>query len=259
MRHETIGRRPTGAVLLVALSAMQSHAAAVPQLDGTAWVLERLGNATVPEVPAITLGFAGGRVSGSDGCNRYTGTYRITADALVLGPELASTKMACAPDVMATAAAWTDALAAARSWRIVDGRLELLGPGGTRLATLAAQSVELAGTHWKATGINNGREAVVSIVQDTAVTLSFDANGSAAGSSGCNRYTAQYRTEGASIEFGKAAATMMACAQADVMQQEQNFFRALETAQVVRVEGDRLELRTATGALAASFVRTTGE
>ena len=84
-------------------------------------------------------------------------------------------------------------------------------------------------------------------------------NGSAAGSSGCNRYTAQYRADGTSIEFGKAAATMMACAQADVMQQEQNFFRALETAQVVRVEGDRLELRTETGALAASFVRTTGE
>jgi heat shock protein HslJ len=52
---------------------------------------------------------------------------------------------------------------------------------------------------------------------------------------------------------------MMACADPAAMQQEQNFFRALETAQVVRVEGDRLELRTASGALAAGFVRMTGE
>lgn len=258
MQNGTRVWRALGA-LMVVMSATQVHAAAAPPLDGTAWLLERLGDSPAAEVPAVTLAFAGGRVSGTDGCNRYTGTYQATGSGLTLGPDLASTKMACAPDVMATASAWTAALASTRSWRIVDGRLELLGPGGKRLATLAAQSAELAGTHWKATGINNGNQAVVSVVQGTAVTLSFDANGSAAGSSGCNRYTAQYRADGTSIEFGKAAATMMACAQADVMQQEQNFFRALETAQVVRVEGDRLELRTETGALAASFVRTTGE
>lgn len=260
MSDRTVVRHRCGMALALALAAMSMPGVgAAGGLDGTGWVLARLDGAAVPDVPAVTLGFEGGRLSGTDGCNRYTGTYQATTDRFTLGPDLASTKMACAPEVMATADAWNAALSSALAWRIVDGQLELLGPGGKRLALLVAQSGNLAGTHWKATGINNGNQAVVSVLQDTTVTLAFDGDGRASGSAGCNRYTTQYSVDGTSIEFGKSAATMMACAEPGVMQQEQDFFRALEIAQSVRIEGDRLELRTATGALAASFVRTTGE
>ena len=37
---------------------------------------------------------AGGRVSGSDGCNRFTGSYELKGDAITFG-QLASTQMAC--------------------------------------------------------------------------------------------------------------------------------------------------------------------
>ncbi|MFO1407832.1 MAG: META domain-containing protein [Steroidobacteraceae bacterium] len=260
MQNWTTRRHLPGATAALMAALTAASAAATPtSLDGTAWVLAKLGDAPAPDVPAVTLAFQGGRVSGTDGCNRYTGTYRSEGAGLALGADLASTKMACPDPVMATADAWNKALTTATGWRIVDGRLELLGSGGKRLATLAAQTSNLAGTHWKATGINNGRQAVVSVLPGTTVTIAFDANGGVAGSAGCNRYTAPYRAAGASIEFGKAAATMMACGDTAVMEQEQDFFRALETAQVVRIEGERMELRTATGALAAGFVRTTGD
>jgi putative lipoprotein len=37
---------------------------------------------------------SGGRVSGSDGCNRLTGTYQIDGERVAFG-QMASTQMAC--------------------------------------------------------------------------------------------------------------------------------------------------------------------
>jgi heat shock protein HslJ len=174
------------AIMLLAAPAAPC-ADAQPPLDGTAWVLDRLGDAAAPEVPTVTLRFEGGRLSGSDGCNRYTGGYAARDGSFSVAPGLASTKMACPPDATATARAWGEVLASALAYRIADDRLELLGPGGKRLAVLSAQSAELAGTRWKATGINNGNQAVVSVLGGTTVTIEFGADGQAGGSAGCNR------------------------------------------------------------------------
>ena len=38
--------------------------------------------------------FQAGRVSGSDGCNRLTGTYQLNADRVTFG-QMAGTQMAC--------------------------------------------------------------------------------------------------------------------------------------------------------------------
>jgi len=43
-----------------------------------------------------------------------------------------------------------------------------------------------------------------------------------------------------------------------VMEQEAAFLKALESVATARVEADRLELRTADGALAAMFTREAG-
>jgi heat shock protein HslJ len=47
----------------------------------------------------------------------------------------------------------------------------------------------------------------------------------------------------------------MCASPAGVMEQEQQFLKALETVTTARMEGDRLELRTATGALAATLAK----
>jgi heat shock protein HslJ len=80
-------------------------------------------------------------VSGSDGCNRITTTYAIGAvggdgrTAIRFGP-VAATRMACEPDVMRRAGAFTEALGQVRAARIEGTTLSLFDAGGTLLLTL---------------------------------------------------------------------------------------------------------------------------
>jgi heat shock protein HslJ len=97
----------------------------------------------------------------------------------------------------------------------------------------------------------------MALVPQSASTLQFAA-GRASGSAGCNRYTASYESGRDTLKFGTAAATRMMCATAGVMEQEQAFLSALGMVATFRMEGDRLELRSADGALAASFRPVTG-
>jgi len=86
-----------------------------------------------------------------------------------------------------------------------------------------------------------------------------DVHGKVAGSAGCNRYTATYTSDGQKLTIGPAGATRKMCAQPDgVMEQEQQFLRALETVTTARFEGDRLELRTVEGALAMTLTKVPG-
>ncbi|MBV9316856.1 MAG: META domain-containing protein, partial [Gammaproteobacteria bacterium] len=133
-----------------------------------------------------------------------------------------------------------------------------LGADGAALATFAPQSQSLAGSTWQATGINNGRGGVVSVLPGTTVTLSFRKDGKAAGSAGCNNYTSAYQQGGGALTFTAPAATRRMCTGADVMEQEQFFLKALETVATMRMEADALELRTKDGALAVEFRRIPG-
>lgn len=111
-------------------------AAAAPPLQGTRWVLVRVGmqrvitpTADPRRVPHLVLDPAGRRVTGSGGCNRLFGGYALDGTALTFAG-VGGTRMAC-PDVMATETAFTEALGRVRAWRVVDGRLEMLdAPAG---------------------------------------------------------------------------------------------------------------------------------
>lgn len=230
--------------------------AAPPQLDRTAWVLAALPGRTLLPRATATLQFEGERLSGSDGCNRFNGGYSTEGGKFRVVTPLAGTRMACPPEVMEQARAVTGALTQAAAYDVVDGQLRLLASSGTPLAVFAPQSQELAGTQWEATGINNGKQAVVGLVEGSAITMDFGTDGRVAGSAGCNRYTAAYTAEGlSSVRFEPAATTRRACADPAVDMQEQNFLAALATVVTARMEGDQLELRTAEGSLAVSLRR----
>ncbi|MBS1172684.1 MAG: heat shock protein, partial [Proteobacteria bacterium] len=199
---------------LVAACTAMSSAPEQPALSGTAWVLSSLpGRSLLPDATA--------RVQGTDGCNRYTAPYTETGSALQVGPRAASTQMACPPAVMQQAEAFTGALALASRYRVAAGRLQLLAADGAVLATLAPQSQGLAGTSWRVTGYNNGKQAVVSVLADTSLTMAFSAEGKVSGSAGCNHYTASYASEGQKLSLGPAAATRKMCASPErIMEQE---------------------------------------
>ncbi len=205
-------------LITLALAAIPPAALAAmpPNLDGTAWVLD--GNDTV------SLRFEQGRVSGSDGCNRFNGPYVSRGTSLTIGPPLAATKMACPPPVLAA-----------------DGSVR---------ATLVPQSRSLDG-NWQVLRYNNGRQGVVSPLLGTELDLSFLEGGRIGGNSGCNRYSAKVQLDGSKVAITAPLSTRRLCiAPAGVMEQEQQFLAALTSVATLRQEGPRLELRRADGALA---------
>ena len=238
------------AALASACSAAQPMVEALP-LNGTAWVLDSLGGEAPLPGHAATLRFEGSRATGTDGCNRYMAGWQATESRLAFTSGPAATMMACEPAVMQRADAFRAALTAANGYRREADRLLLLGEDGRELATFVAQPSTLAGTAWRVTGYNNGKQAVVSVLADTALTIAFDADGRASGSAGCNNFTGSYIQDGDKVTFGPAASTRRMCARPEgIMEQEARFLKALETVSTARLEGDSLELRTATGALA---------
>lgn len=245
---------------LLAACASATPVADAPSLDGTAWVLSALPGQALVADHLATLRFEGGKVAGSDGCNRFGGAYSAKGSELKVSAQLASTMMACPPEVDAQATAFVAALTGTATYRIAAGKLELLAADGTLLATLDRQAETLAGTAWRVTGINNGRQAVVSVLAGTEPTLAFGADGRASGSAGCNNFTAGYTAEGSKVTITAPASTRKMCAEpAGVMEQEQQFLAALATVATARVEGDRLELRRADGALAVSATKDAGK
>ncbi len=130
--------------------------------------------------------------------------------------------MACEDAIMTQEQAILAALGQVVSYEVADGQLKLLGEDGAALLTLTAQtSSDLTSVVWRATNYNNGREAVVGILEDTEMTAIFDEDGTLSGSAGCNNYVTGYTVTGNQMTIGPAASTMMLCAEPEgIMEQE---------------------------------------
>jgi heat shock protein HslJ len=241
---------------LAACTGMNAGADAGP-LAGSAWILAGLpGRAPVPGA-TVTLAFDATTATGTDGCNRYAAPYTQQGGRLDIDGRAAGTLMACPTQVMEQARAYLAALARVGGFRRDAAGLALVAADGELLARFTAQPVDLAGTAWRVTGYNNGRQAVVSTLGGSELTLAFGTDGRASGSAGCNRWSAPYTAGTGTVAFGAAGATKRFCAElAGVMEQEQAFLAALATVATARREGDRLELRTAAGALAVGLSLT---
>jgi heat shock protein HslJ len=78
------------------------------------------------------------RISGSTGCNRFTGTYQQDGTALKFSP-LAVTKMACPPPLDALERSFLQAMAATAKVRESGKTIELLDAGGNVKLRLQGQ------------------------------------------------------------------------------------------------------------------------
>lgn len=226
-------------------------------LEGPTWQLTGVADASgvvsaAPEGVTATATFADGRVSGSGGCNNYSATYTLDGDSLTVMPG-PMTMMACPEPQMTVEQQLMAALGATAAYEIANGELHLLNADGQVVATFTVLApTSLTGVIWVATMVNNGREAVVGVLEDTTITAVFDAEGKVGGSAGCNRYFAGYTVEGATIAIEPPASTRKMCAEA-IMQQEQAYLAMLPRVATFAIQGDELELRTADGALVASY------
>jgi len=123
-------------LLLAAGSSGLAPAQEAPALPTGQWIAEEIGGTAVTEgiETSFNLG-PEGRVSGSGGCNRYSGPATIDGDAMSFGPVIA-TKMACESAAMSQEQAFFGALASVRGWTVEDDKLHLLDEGGATLVLL---------------------------------------------------------------------------------------------------------------------------
>jgi heat shock protein HslJ len=120
-------------VLLAVTAALSACAIttreATTELPGTSWVLVELDGAEPVGASAPSIVFAeDGTVSGSTGCNTFSGTATIDGSSIELGP-LATTRMACTDEAAgAQEQAFLLALDGVTSYTIdEEGRLVLEG------------------------------------------------------------------------------------------------------------------------------------
>jgi heat shock protein HslJ len=232
-------------------------------LVGTTWQLTGYNNgvggfASVLAGSEVTAVFAeDGKLGGSAGCNNYAASFEISGDRISIGPVAATMMMCPEPDgIMDQEGAYLSALEAASTYAVEGKQLSLFdSQGQVLLGFTVREPTSLVGTEWQVIGYNNGSQAVVSVIIGTEMTATFGEDGSMTGTAGCNNYIASYELEGDAISIGPAATTRMFCGEPEgIMEQETQYLAALETAATYRIDGDRLQLRTADGALVADYV-----
>lgn len=232
-------------------------------LEGPTWQLvsfvDSEGSMAPAEVEA-TIRFEDGQVGGNASCNRFFASYTLEGDQLTIS-QAGSTMMACPEPAMSQEQAFLANLGQVASYAISGTELTLFDAAGTALLVFEPQTVTpLIGTLWQATGVNNGRGAVASLVIGTEITATFDEDGTIFGSAGCNRYSGSFTVDGDQLSIVPLAMTMMLCIEPEgVMEQEAAYVAALETVATYSIDGDRLEMRTADGALAVGFVAAAPE
>jgi len=116
--------------------ATPASPATADPLAGTSWALTTVGDQPVPGGVTAGLKFAGAAVSGSSGCNTFSGPYRVDGQSLHIGP-LASTRMACDAASMAFEQAYLAALDGVTTWAVPQD-----APMGTQL-TLTGTGAKL--------------------------------------------------------------------------------------------------------------------
>jgi heat shock protein HslJ len=251
---ESSASEVVGATVAAALTTPGAKGEATNQLTGAVWKWEKTQfnndtTVTVADPNRYLVEFlAGGRLAIKADCNQVGGRYTVDGNKLTiqLGP---STLVACPPDSQADE--FLKQLTAVSSYLFAGGKLVLelkLDTGGMTFA--ASSPTALAGTSWQVTGINNGKQAVVSVINGTTVTLNFGADGKVSGSAGCNNYFGPYETEGDQIKVGPLGSTRKMCATPEgIMEQEAQFLAALQAGTTFKITGNQLVIRNASGAM----------
>jgi heat shock protein HslJ len=245
-----------GSMTILLLGACSSSDSS-QDLTSKIWLLSELNGKAPITGTGITAEFdQDGKVSGSSGCNIYSTSYTVDGNQLAFGEQMASTLMACPEPIMEQERDYTQALGDTDTYEISNDELILKDTNGNKLARFEAVDQSLEGTSWQVMSYNNGKGGVTSLIIGTEISAIFGEDNRLTGNSGCNSYFAGYETDGDNISIGTAGSTEMACLEPEgVMEQEQQYLAALQTAATYKIDGLNMEMRTSEGSLVAAFQR----
>ena len=256
----------------------QALVAAYP-LAATSWDLDSFGPpvTSAPLLPGTraSVTYFWDRYMGFDGCNWFLGVYSADSDGTLHMMEPLSSRVICEPeDAYEQSLYFAGALLSATSYAHDGKQLTISTTGNQQLLTLSPATVmPMPGTAWDVKLWWNARlEQWYPVIPTSTTTITFGGDGQAAGSGGCNNYTVSYQgdlqiekvmeatdtyAELPALTFGPVSAEMAACTEpADIMEQEQAFFVALNSTAYYFKLGGMLLLLNAEGnpliALAAS-------
>jgi heat shock protein HslJ len=219
-------------------------------LEATPWVLDVavLGLAGAEAAP--TVEFREGSVSGSTGCNHFTGTFTKSWSKLTIGP-LATMASAGSPAAMAVEREYLARLGRVTSFRVKGDTLALLDDGGTVLVYAASRDT-IEGT-WEITGyLMVSGHGFSSTAIDSAPSAVFAPDGSVSGGTGCNTYRGQYELDGPSISIGPLRTTRMACPP-ELVEQQAGILASLTAAAAFTLAPGTATLLNAAGQLVLSL------
>lgn len=252
IRGDALEIRDADGALLASFVAVTPAA-----LTGVTWQLTAYNNGqeavvSVLEGTTITAVFGeDGSLAGSAGCNRFTTSFQAASGSISIGL-VASTMMACEEEIMQQETAFLAALPTAATYDIQGDTLELRDANGALVASFVAQTPpSLTGVNWQLTDVNINNGIVAAVGEATAV---FGEDGSLSGSTGCNNYRTTFTQDGSALAISpEIISTRMACPDGALSEQEAAFLAALPQTATYQMDGDRLELRDADGALLAAF------
>jgi heat shock protein HslJ len=225
-------------------------------LEGTNWVLTTGAGLGVPVAGTMaSVQFNGGTASGNAGCNRYNAPYVLNGSTLTIGPQIATTAMACGPAETAVELVYLIRLPRVTSYSIAGDTLTLSDQNGTAILEFHASigAKEIVGT-WGAIAYYTG-SAITSVVGGASLTATFEST-TVSGNSGCNSFNGPVKINGSAIHVGPLFSTLMACSSPELSAQEHSYLAALQAATTFTVTGTRLELFRPGGLIAVTFDRS---
>lgn len=192
-----------------------------------------------------TLNVRGLTVTGSDGCNGFSGSVDLdTSD--VSFSDMVSTAMACGDDgVMSQAATFMDALVETVSWEIDGDALHLSSPG-SELVFEPEPTIDLAGT-WELREVST-LDGQLDVIPTAVPTLTV-ADGEVSGSDGCNGFRGSVEVVGSRLLVDGIAMTERACGSDAILEVAEAYIDILTAAGSATVDDEFLVLRAPRGVL----------
>ena len=192
----------------------------------TQWVLEYFSNedkSAGHDVTSdrITIKFeADGTLAGSGGCNNYFGSYTVSGQQMTIS-KVGSTQKACEQAVMDKETLYLQQLSTVNAYNVNNFKLELSyangknamtfipgsggsgqgGTGGTGAATSLPPDI-LEAT-WTLQYFNTDAQSTGHDVLADNITIKFEADGTLAGSGGCNNYSGTYTVSNQQMTIGQ--------------------------------------------------------
>lgn len=242
-------------------SANAQDATPAPDQDlaGSTWRLVSLGipggEAILEQDSEITINFgADGAFEGHGGCNAYSGSATTGDDGTLTVSGITSTEMACEIDpITAQEIGYLTALGNAVQYRLAGDRLMIWTEDGRQMNFTATGAYALLNSQWQLTAMGTAG-APAEIAADTVITLEFPTAQDVTGYGGCNGYSGTYQADDEHIRFAEVIATLMACEDSVVMEQELLFFDLLPLMTQHEVGDGQLTLTSEDGLQQMQFV-----